>query len=149
MICTVTEPSPFLVMAYAGGVPAMLRASKTAAPTPVSPSEALAAGRESVELRLQRKTGGEAPLDFGESILGGEVERRPSRSRARVSIRSRLVGTATDLESVLGVAHLETPSELGCSSGTLGDQPLRRIAISDGGVITVARPLLGRRWQSR
>ncbi|HYB27221.1 MAG TPA: hypothetical protein VEF89_11450 [Solirubrobacteraceae bacterium] len=76
LICTVTEPSPFLVMAYAGGVPAMLRASKTAAPTPVSPSEALAAGRESVELRLQRKTGGEAPLDFGESILGGEVERQ-------------------------------------------------------------------------
>ena len=46
-------------------------------------------------------------------------------------------------------AHFERRFELGCSSGTLGDQPLRRIAISDGGVITVARPFLGRRWPAQ
>ena len=33
------------------------------------------AGRESVELTLQRKAGGEALLDFGESVVGGEVKR--------------------------------------------------------------------------
>ncbi len=45
------------------------------------------ARRESVELTLQRETGGEALLDLGESIFGGEVERQAeSLASARLDL---------------------------------------------------------------
>ena len=57
------------------------------------------AGRESVELTLQRKTGGEALLDFGESIFGGEVE---GQAESLASARLDLIPPDGVRENVAG-----------------------------------------------
>jgi hypothetical protein len=57
------------------------------------------AGRESVELTLQRKAGGEALLDFGESVFAGKVERQ---AKSLASARLDLIPPDSVRQNVAG-----------------------------------------------